>query len=249
MITVIRRFVVEARKWRCFFIGSGQTMDAEILPTRVTQSLNSRIVFFSSDMRARMAGLETDAIKTLLPLIRRAGPGVMVFDCARFDKSVIGAIPSISTEDMLTFLGVASNHTYEIPTMPLITRDTGPLHTTPMKNAFRPGCTGDDVQNYERAVLQSEPQKRAVFEGDESPHYERNNETTAASQDDVKASGLPVNLPAGWDQDKLHMLPGFYRGFENLDKALTALQVSTSKANRDFAREELRKQRLWKESK
>ncbi|TME08339.1 MAG: hypothetical protein E6I80_10355 [Chloroflexi bacterium] len=82
LIKVIRRYVLEARKWRCFFIGSGQSMDAEILPTRVTESLNSRIVFFSSDRRARMAGLENEAVKKYLPLIRRAGSGIMIFDCA-----------------------------------------------------------------------------------------------------------------------------------------------------------------------
>lgn len=107
LIKVIRRYVLEARKWRCFFIGSGQSMDAEILPTRVTESLNSRIVFFSSDRRARMAGLENEAVKKYLPLIRRAGSGVMIFDCARWDEPVLGAIPMITVEEMLRFFGVA----------------------------------------------------------------------------------------------------------------------------------------------
>ena len=106
LIKVIRRYVLEARKWRCFFIGSGQSMDAEILPTRVTESLNSRIVFFSSDRRARMAGLENEAVKKYLPLIRRAGSGIMIFDCARWDEPVLGAIPLITVEEMLRFLGV-----------------------------------------------------------------------------------------------------------------------------------------------
>jgi hypothetical protein len=107
LIKVIRRYVLEARKWRCFFIGSGQSMDAEILPTRVTESLNSRIVFFSSDRRARMAGLENEAVKKYLPLIRRAGSGVMIFDCARWDEPVLGAIPLITVEEMLRFFGLA----------------------------------------------------------------------------------------------------------------------------------------------
>lgn len=106
LIKVIRKFVLEARKWRCFFIGSGQSFDAEILPTRVTENFNSRIVFFSSDKRARMSGLENDAIKRLLPAIRRAGSGVMVFDCSRWDGPVVGAIPYITVPDMLRFLGV-----------------------------------------------------------------------------------------------------------------------------------------------
>ncbi|GCE15316.1 hypothetical protein [Tengunoibacter tsumagoiensis] len=104
LIKVIRKVVLEARKWRCFFIGSGQSFDAQILPTRVTENFNSRIVFFSSDRRARMSGLENDAIKTLLPTIRRAGSGVMIFDCSRWDGPVIGAIPMITVEHMLAFL-------------------------------------------------------------------------------------------------------------------------------------------------
>jgi hypothetical protein len=106
LIYLIRRIVLEARKWRCFFIGSGQSMDAEVLPTKVTENLNSRIVFFSSNRRARMSGLENDAIKNLLPLIRRAGSGVMIYDCARWDEPVIGAIPYITVDDLLEFLGV-----------------------------------------------------------------------------------------------------------------------------------------------
>lgn len=103
---LIRRIVLEARKWRCFFIGSGQSFDADVLPTKVTENLNSRIVFFSSNRRARMSGLENDAIKNLLPLIRRGGSGVMVYDCSRWDEPLIGAIPYISVDDLLNFLGV-----------------------------------------------------------------------------------------------------------------------------------------------
>jgi hypothetical protein len=120
LIDLAKRFVLEARKWRCFFIGSGQSIDAEILPTRVTDALNSRIVFFNSERKARMSGLETDAIKNLLPLIRRAGSGVMIFDCARWDEPVIGAIPNITIGDLLDFLGVVIDSTVE-------ERRTGPL--------------------------------------------------------------------------------------------------------------------------
>jgi hypothetical protein len=127
MIELIRRFVLEARKWRCFFIGSGQSFDSEILPTRVTQSLNSRIVFFSSDQRARMSGLENDVVKELLPVIRNAGPGVMVFDCSRWEKPMIGAIPVITMDDMMAFLGVQPGAS--LPNIPMRQSLPGP-HTT-----------------------------------------------------------------------------------------------------------------------
>ena len=113
LIYLIRRIVLEARKWRCFFIGSGQSMDAEVLPTKVTENLNSRIVFFSSNRRARMSGLENDAIRDLLPQIRRGGSGVMVYDCARWDKPLIGAIPYITVDDLLAFLGVDASEVLE----------------------------------------------------------------------------------------------------------------------------------------
>ena len=129
LIKVIRRYVLEARKWRCFFIGSGQSMDAEILPTRITESLNSRIVFFSSGRRARMAGLENEAVKKYLPLIRRAGSGIMIFDCARWDEPVLGAIPLITVEEMLRFFGLAA---------PPVPQQTLPQMTDLAPNPFRP---------------------------------------------------------------------------------------------------------------
>ncbi len=106
LIHLIKRTVLEARKWRMFFIGSSQSIDASILPTKVTDALNSRIVFFNSDRKARMVGLEADVIKKMLPLIRRAGPGMTIYDCARWDTPKIGAIPNIGVDDMLQFLGV-----------------------------------------------------------------------------------------------------------------------------------------------
>jgi hypothetical protein len=117
LITVIRRIVLEARKWNCYFIGSGQSTDAQILPTRVTENLSSRIVFYSSDRRARMAGLEQEDVKKFLPILKRADPGTMVFDGSRFDAPMLGAIPEINAADMKEFLlgplgrqGNAENH-------------------------------------------------------------------------------------------------------------------------------------------
>src|SRR5258708_33504653 len=71
IMKMIRRFVLEARKWNGFFIGSSQTFDAKIIPTGIRDSLSSRMVFYSSDMRAKMAGLEKDSIDDLLPMSKR----------------------------------------------------------------------------------------------------------------------------------------------------------------------------------
>jgi hypothetical protein len=43
------------------------------------------------------------------------------------------------------------------------------------------------------------------------------------------------------------MLPGFYEVL-SLDKALIALKLPTSQRNRDFARNILKQQKLWKEA-
>jgi len=45
------------------FCGSSQSIDASVLPTKVTDALNSRIVFFNSDRKARLVGLEADVVK------------------------------------------------------------------------------------------------------------------------------------------------------------------------------------------
>lgn len=106
LMYLFRRTVLEARKWKMFFCGSSQSIDASVLPTKVTDALNSRIVFFNSDRKARLVGLEADVIKKMLPLIRRAGPGMTIYDCARWDMPKLGAIPNITIDDMLQFLGV-----------------------------------------------------------------------------------------------------------------------------------------------
>jgi hypothetical protein len=106
MLDLIEKFVLEARKWNCYFIGAGQSTDAEILPTRVTENLSSRIAFFCSDRRARMAGLDEKSIKQLLPLLKPdTVKGRMIFDCSRIGEPVLGAIPAITIRDLQAFLG------------------------------------------------------------------------------------------------------------------------------------------------
>ena len=127
IIELIEKFTLEARKWNCYFIGSGQSTDAEILPTRITENLSSRILFFCSDRRARMAGLTDEkAIKTLLPQLKPDDvKGKMIFDCARIGEPILGAIPFTSVSDVSQFvnMGNASGNTVEtVPQAPA--RDT-----------------------------------------------------------------------------------------------------------------------------
>lgn len=106
-VKLISDFVLQARKWNCYFIGAGQSSDAEILPTRVTENLSSRIVFYSSNRRATMAGIDLETAKRFLPLIKPDDvKGRMIFDCSRMSEPILGAIPSINFEDLQEFLGV-----------------------------------------------------------------------------------------------------------------------------------------------
>jgi hypothetical protein len=105
---LIERFVLEARKWYCFFIGAGQSTDADILPTRVCDNLASRVVFYSSNRRATMAGLDIETAHRLLPALKPDEvKGRMIFDCSRVSEPVVGAIPWTRVKDLPAFLGPA----------------------------------------------------------------------------------------------------------------------------------------------
>lgn len=54
-------------------------------------------------------------------------------------------------------------------------------------------------------------------------------------------------LPEGWTEDKVKMLLSLYPTLSNLDKSLDAIGISRSIRNRDFARETLKQQELWKQ--
>jgi hypothetical protein len=109
-VKLISDFVLQARKWNCYFIGAGQSTDADVLPTRVTENLSSRIVFYSSNRRATMAGIDLETAKKFLPVLKPDTDeckGKMIFDCSRLSESILGAIPLISVKDIQEFLSDA----------------------------------------------------------------------------------------------------------------------------------------------
>jgi hypothetical protein len=103
---MVKTSVLAARKYATYFIGVSQSIDASILPTRVSAGFNSRIIFSSTLQKARMAGLESDDGKRLLPVIRRAGPGKTIYDCGRWDEPLIAAFPNMTIQDVLAFFGI-----------------------------------------------------------------------------------------------------------------------------------------------
>lgn len=114
LMKMIKRFVLEARKWNCYFIGSSQTFDAQTMPTQIRDNLSSKMVFYSSDMRAKMVGLEKTAIENLLPMLKGKGKaGTMIFDCSRFDEPFLAAIPMLTQQDLADFVGCTVEGTIE----------------------------------------------------------------------------------------------------------------------------------------
>jgi membrane protein implicated in regulation of membrane protease activity len=135
--SMVKTAVLAARKYHVYFIGASQSIDAGILPTRITSSFNSRIVFSTTEQKARQIGLEGADAKRFLPVIRRAGPGQTIYDCGRWDQPAVGAFPNMSIEDVLQFFGISMDELERLWIAELTareqqqqqqpTRNTGPL--------------------------------------------------------------------------------------------------------------------------
>jgi hypothetical protein len=132
---MVKTSVLAARKFNVYFIGASQSIDAGILPTRITSSFNSRIVFSTTEQKARQIGLEGADAKRFLPVIRRAGPGQTIYDCGKWDQPAVGAFPNMSIEDVLRFFGISMDELEELWIAELTareqqqqpTKNTGPL--------------------------------------------------------------------------------------------------------------------------
>jgi hypothetical protein len=105
--SMVKTSVLAARKYATYFIGVSQSIDASILPTRVTAGFNSRIIFSSTLRKATMAGLESEDGKRLLPVIKRAGPGKVIYDCGRWDDPLVAAFPNMTIADVLAYFGIS----------------------------------------------------------------------------------------------------------------------------------------------
>jgi hypothetical protein len=84
-----------------------------------------------------------------------------------------------------------------------------------------------------------------------SDHRNGNGNETQNGRDSASEEAVspqPSSLrPPGWDAEKIHQIIGAFRATNHLDNSLKALDLSTSQRNRDFAREILKQQGLWKE--
>lgn len=121
---LLKKFVLEARKWNCYVILSGQALPAEVLSTLTRDNMSSRIVFESCNMHAKMAGLQKEQIDGLLPSLKGAGPGVAVMDVSRWSKPVLAAIPNTTVEDLRAFID--EGRTVESNFIPSAERELNP---------------------------------------------------------------------------------------------------------------------------
>lgn len=101
ILKLTRKAVLEWRKYNVYVILSGQSLPATVLPTLTRDNLASRLVFYSSDAHARMAGLDEDSRKKLLPVLRKAKAGTAILDVSTRDEPDIASIPFTTVNDLV----------------------------------------------------------------------------------------------------------------------------------------------------
>lgn len=164
---MVKTSVLAARKFNVYFIGASQSLDATILPTKITDAFNSRIIFSSTQRKARLVGLEPEDAKRLLPIIKRAGAGKTIYDCGRWDEPRVAAIPMVTIEDVLAFFGITMEELRRMWREELLAKErqgqqriTGPLGPTtprivPAKPVVRRATLTDAIQVWNEVVQDS----------------------------------------------------------------------------------------------
>lgn len=154
---MVKTAVLAARKYHVYFIGASQSIDAGILPTRITSSFNSRIVFSTTEQKARQIGLEGADAKRFLPVIRRAGPGRTIYDCGRWDQPAVGAFPNMTIEMVLQFFGISMDELERLWIAELTAREQQ-QQQQPTRN------TGPLAGDTPPAIVQAAKKKRATID-------------------------------------------------------------------------------------
>lgn len=217
-IKVISDFVLQARKWNCYFIGAGQSTDAEILPTRVTENLSSRIIFYSSVRRATMAGIDAETAKKFLPVLKPDDvKGKMIFDCSRFSEPVLGAIPSITISDVQHFLG-------RQPLPDAIDEDDDdiPVWEEPVHQRQAPTITTVVQPKEENALTQNASELEKITRLFETDKIDL--DTFARLLDKLQLTDSDVSRPLEIEQPNLRLVPQQEPLSPELQKALEVYQ-------------------------
>ncbi len=106
-----------------------------------------------------MVGLEGEVAKRFLPVIRRAGPGKVIYDCGRWDAPLVAGFPDMTIEDVLQFFGISMVELEELWVAELmaqerqqkVARITGPLtgetpRIVPAKKVVRRATLADAIE-------------------------------------------------------------------------------------------------------
>lgn len=104
VLDLAEKIVTQNRKHNCYCMLTGTSLPAQVLPTLTRDNLSSRLVFNSSDMHARMAGLDEESRKKLLPLLRKAQPGIAILDVSRRPQPDIAALPFTTVDDLRSII-------------------------------------------------------------------------------------------------------------------------------------------------
>lgn len=219
LMKMIRRFVLEARKWNCYFIGSSQTFDAQTMPTQIRDSLSSRMVFYSSDMRAKMAGLEKSAIETLLPLLKGKGKaGMMIFDCQRLDDPIIAAIPMLTQQDLADFVGATVEGTIEYYDDDLDADDDDGASIPPLTEARN--------QNDQKRSAGTNLDTKTIVESNDRDAF-KNVSNALIERLDVASGERPEDKQYRFTQDEIKEFKIRYQMLRNIDETLRAMNKGT----------------------
>ncbi len=183
------------------------------------------------------------------------GRGTIMLKCAVTANPVLVHVPYVDNESLSLLLGPS---TYEGKQQREIHTDMIGGNINEAMTILRQGTTGaPHLRIVESTVTgndggqdaQNSPEM-ADFDRYDRNGYDRNGEAKPAPEEAVRGQNeavTPVSLPPGWTEEKIALLPGLYRVFEELDSCLKGLEFSTSQRNRDFARDILKQQGLWKE--
>lgn len=201
---LLKKFVLEARKWNCYVILSGQALPAEVLNTLTRDNMSSRIVFESCPMHAKMAGLQKEQIDGLLPSLKGAGPGIAVMDVSRWSTPVLAAIPNTTVDDLRAFIDGGR----VIESDPITTRrlDQG-------ENRFQKLFS----------TRNDEPKDELLSSDTEDSDYAQENDTNEPVEQAQGTSEFRYML----DNIKSEMFEVAYRITGNIDESLKQIGVHT----------------------
>jgi hypothetical protein len=171
------------------------------------------------------------------------GKGTIMLKYAGCDDPILAWVPYVDNESLYLLLGPS---TFVRPAQEDV--HTGELEDATLQdNALRQLSEPDEAQSCVRnAASGPDGVNHAQISPTQDERSDRRNGDEVAPEAGVDGQ-ITNALPPGWTQDHVKMLPFLYKACGNLDTCLITMELSKYPRNRDFAREILKRQGLWKE--